>query len=74
MLRERSCDCEGGCSDENIAASAVKESERDLARCARPPQGVKRQLRCFPKEMPDRRKADRERDPETERAISGITS
>jgi len=70
MPRERGRGREGGCGDQNVTAGAMKESERDLARRTRPPQGVKRQLRRLPKEMPDRRKADRGRDPGSEGAIS----
>ena len=69
MPRERGRGREGGCGDQNVTAGAMKESERDLARRTRPPQGVKRQLRR-PKQMPDRRKADRGRDPGSEGAIS----
>ena len=65
---------EGGCGDQNVTAGAMKESERDLARRAGAPQGVEGQLGRFPSKMADRCKADRERDPGTERAISGITS
>ena len=74
MLRERNRGREGGCRDQDVAAGAMKESERDLARRGRPPQGVKRQLRRLPKEMPDRRKADSERDPWRDRLIFAVTS
>ena len=74
MPRERDRGGEGRGRDQNVADGAMKKSECDLARRAGPPQGVKRQLHRLPKEMPDRRKADSERDPGAERAISGITS
>ena len=74
MPRERGRGREGGRRDQNVADGAMKESERDLAGRAGPPQGVKWQLRHLPKEMPDRRKANRERDPWQERLITAVTS
>jgi hypothetical protein len=49
--------------DQNIAAGAVNESGGNRARRAGLPQGIKRQLRRFPKKVADRCKADIEHDP-----------
>src|SRR5215468_5067097 len=69
-VRRRQCQC----SDQNIAAGAMKEGEQDLARRAGPPQRVEQQLRRLPKKMSNCRKADRECDPWQEPAVRGITN
>ena len=63
MPRERAGDGECHGRDQNIAAGAVEESAKNLARGTGVPQGVKRQLGRLPDEMADGRKGDIERNP-----------
>jgi len=63
MPRERAGDGECHGRDQNIAAGAVEESAKNLARGTGVPQGVKRQLGRLPDKMAGGRKAYIERDP-----------